>query len=210
MTKTGNPWLDIPLADYEAHMALPGVGQAPLLADVLAAALRELAPSSVAVLGCAGGNAFDRISPSTRVVAIDINPEYLERLRQRFAAALPRLEVIAADLVADDISTAPVDLVFAGLVFEYVDAGRALDRARELLLANGALVGVLQAPSATNPAVTPSPFTSLGKLANAMRLVAPSELAALAAERGFRQKSEQTLQASGGKELIVQRFHRVT
>ena len=27
-----NPWLEIPLADYEGHMALPGVAQAALLA----------------------------------------------------------------------------------------------------------------------------------------------------------------------------------
>ena len=28
-----NPWLDIPLADYEAHMALPSIGQSRLIAD---------------------------------------------------------------------------------------------------------------------------------------------------------------------------------
>jgi hypothetical protein len=27
---TRNPWLDIPLGDYEAHMALPAVGQSQL------------------------------------------------------------------------------------------------------------------------------------------------------------------------------------
>ena len=54
-----NPWLTIPLADYEAHMALPQVGQARLLADLFAAELRVGSPSSVAVLGCAGGNGFE-------------------------------------------------------------------------------------------------------------------------------------------------------
>ena len=29
------PWLQIPLADYEAHMALPDIGQAQMLADLL-------------------------------------------------------------------------------------------------------------------------------------------------------------------------------
>ncbi len=41
-----NPWLTIPLADYEAHMALPQVGQAQLLADLFAAELRARSPSS--------------------------------------------------------------------------------------------------------------------------------------------------------------------
>ena len=57
-----NPWLTIPLADYEAHMALPQVGQAQLLADLFAAELRERSPSSVAVLGCAGGKRFAVLS----------------------------------------------------------------------------------------------------------------------------------------------------
>ena len=37
----GNPWLTIPLADYEAHMALPQVGQAQLLAPERLAVLAE-------------------------------------------------------------------------------------------------------------------------------------------------------------------------
>jgi hypothetical protein len=34
---TPSPWLDIPLADYEAHMAHPSVAQAPVLGDLLEA-----------------------------------------------------------------------------------------------------------------------------------------------------------------------------
>jgi hypothetical protein len=65
-----NPWLTIPLADYEAHMALPQVGQAQLLADLFAAELRERSPSSVAVLGCAGGNGFEHAPAALRVVGV--------------------------------------------------------------------------------------------------------------------------------------------
>jgi len=36
-----NPWLDIALADYEGHMALPNVGQAQILSDVFARALSK-------------------------------------------------------------------------------------------------------------------------------------------------------------------------
>jgi len=31
-----SPWLTIPLEDYEAHMALPAVGQSQILAEQLA------------------------------------------------------------------------------------------------------------------------------------------------------------------------------
>src|SRR5438309_637460 len=51
----GNPWLQIPLTDYEGHMSLPYVAQADLLADLFGLALQRHLPDSVAVLGCAGG-----------------------------------------------------------------------------------------------------------------------------------------------------------
>ncbi|RPI77037.1 MAG: hypothetical protein EHM45_10650 [Desulfobacteraceae bacterium] len=60
-----NPWLEIPLCDYEGHRALPQVAQARLLADVFARALGRYSPESVAVLGCAGGSGFERIDPET-------------------------------------------------------------------------------------------------------------------------------------------------
>jgi hypothetical protein len=56
-----NPWLEIPLEDYEGHMALPAVAQAPYLAGVLGAWARSQGSRSVAVLGCAGGNGFDAL-----------------------------------------------------------------------------------------------------------------------------------------------------
>jgi hypothetical protein len=49
-----NPWLGIALSDYEAHMALPEVGQAQMLADVFAGHLDIRRPGSLAVIGCAG------------------------------------------------------------------------------------------------------------------------------------------------------------
>lgn len=46
-----NPWLDIPLTDYEGHME--HVGQARMLDRVFGQALQSLQPQSVAVLGAA-------------------------------------------------------------------------------------------------------------------------------------------------------------
>ncbi len=51
-----NPWLHIPLADYEAHMALPEVAQAEMLAEELEIAIRRRVPDSCAIIGCVGGN----------------------------------------------------------------------------------------------------------------------------------------------------------
>jgi hypothetical protein len=48
-----SPWLTIPLEDYEAHMALPAVGQAQMLAEQLAILIERRAPASAAVMGAA-------------------------------------------------------------------------------------------------------------------------------------------------------------
>lgn len=95
-----NPWLYIPASDYDAHMALPEVAQAQALSSLMAAALAEYAPSSLAVIGCATGNGFEHINTAhtPRVVGIDINPDYLKILGVRFGGRIPRLELIEADI----------------------------------------------------------------------------------------------------------------
>lgn len=100
-------------------MALPDVAQAKLLADIFERMLRERAPASVAILGCAGGNGFDRIDPrvTTQVVGLDINPAYVAAARERFQQRLPGLELIVADFHQDEVRIAPVDLVFVALLF---------------------------------------------------------------------------------------------
>lgn len=115
-----NPWLEIPLEDYEAHMALPNVGQAPLLAGLLAGAVYRYEPHSLAILGCSGGNGLERILDTQvqRIVGIDINPDYVERTRLRFSNRMPGLELFVGDLQKDEFDFEPVELVFAGLFFE--------------------------------------------------------------------------------------------
>ena len=92
-----NPCLEIPQADYEGHMALPSVAQAPFLADVLASTVRSLEPSSVAVLGCAGGNGFEALPPDRiqRLVGVDINPAYVAAARSRHQGRFMNLEPLA-------------------------------------------------------------------------------------------------------------------
>jgi cyclopropane fatty-acyl-phospholipid synthase-like methyltransferase len=203
-----NPWLAIPLADYEAHMALPQVGQARLLADLFAAELRGRSPSSVAVLGCAGGNGFEHAPSTLRVVGVDLNADYVAAARARFAHRLPRLELHVADLERTELVLGPVDLVFAALVLEYVEPGAVLERIRAWLAPHGTLTTVLQLPSAEADEITPSPFTSLARLAPRLRLLSPEQLARLAARSGFQALEARTVAASGGKRFAMQSFAR--
>jgi len=182
-----NPWLDIPLADYEGHMALPEVGQASLLAETFERVLREYRPGSVAVIGCAGGNGFERIDPAVtrRVVGIDINADYLEQARARWEARLSGLELVEGDVQDARLRIAPVELIYVALLFEYVAADAALAWCRASLDGEGCLVTVIQLASPERDAVTPSPFAGVHLLAGIMRLLSPDELRDCAAVAGL-------------------------
>lgn len=177
-----NPWMSIPLSDYEGHMSMPDIQQAQMLADCFAKLLEEYSPESVAVIGCAGGNGFNAICKETtkRVVGIDINPEYLRQVSLRYSKSL-KLELYEDDIQNFSSSLAPVDLTYAGLIFEYVDLERTFATlSRSICKPDGMLGAVLQLPSESISEVSPSPFTSLNKLSSIMKLVSPEDLKTVA------------------------------
>src|SRR5215813_11300375 len=99
-TAMHHPWLEIPIVDYEAHMALPSIGQAQLLATALQRTVAEFQPRSLAVLGVAGGNGLELVERAIvrRVVALDFNPDYLAICSQRFASSFTEFEPVLHDL----------------------------------------------------------------------------------------------------------------
>ena len=195
-----NPWLEIPLEDYEGHMAWPSVGQAQFLAESLASSVRALSPKSVAVLGCAGGNGFDMLPPQQvqRVVGVDINPNYISVAEQRHQGSFTKLELHCADFLVDGFVFEPVDFVFAGLLFEYVDLTKCLSKIKQVLAPGGHLCAILQLPNSEISAVTPTPFESLSKLSGHIGLVSPEVFELQATLIGFRiQSSKQSTLGSG-------------
>lgn len=205
-----NPWKDIPLADYEGHMAQ--VAQAQLLADVFGEVLKEYSPRSIGVIGCAGGNGFEKVDPQVtrRVVGVDINRDYVDQARIRFCCRIPALELYVADIQTDNPVLLPVDVVFAALVFEYVDVAAALNTIRSMLNPGGVLVSLVQLPSAEASAVTPSPFSSVQALASCMRLVSPEVLKELAVSRGFESARSRVIDSPGGKQFHIHSFRAMT
>lgn len=94
-----------------------------MLSDLLAKTIGQFSPSSVAILGCAGGNGFDRI-PETiqRIVGIDINPAYIDETYRRYQNRFTNLELIAGDIQQPEINFAPVDLILRDVeIFESGD-----------------------------------------------------------------------------------------
>jgi SAM-dependent methyltransferase len=205
-----SPWLDIPLADYEGHMSLPRTGQADMLATHFSALLAEWTPTSAAVIGCAGGNGFDRLNVAVtrRVVGIDINPHYIQELAYRYAASIPGLELYVRDIQEPVDRIEPVDLIYAALVLEYVDPVPVLRNLRAICRPEGILATVLQLASDRAATITDSPFASLQGLAPAMRLLSPGELTGTAVEAGFAPLASRRIALVSGKEFMAQIFQR--
>jgi Methyltransferase domain len=203
-----NPWLRIPLAEYEGHMALPSIGQAQMLADRFGSALVRCSPASVALIGCAGGNGLDGVALGSvrRVVAVDINSDFAEMTRLRYAGKISGLEVHCADVQSELLRFEPVDLMYAALIFEYVDVPATLATLRRNCRANGMLATVLQLPHADQDSVSPSPFESLRLLAPVMKLVAPLELCEYAVAAGFAPTDGEAIVLPSGKQFWEQNF----
>ncbi len=195
-----NPWLEIPLADYEGHMALPEVAQGAYLGETLERYVRGHAPRSVAVIGCAGGNGFDRLAAQRvpRVVGADINPAYLAEAKRRYSGSLQRLELVCCDIASGQCQFEPVDFIFAALVIEFAGVPSALASLRRSLQPGGVAAAILQCPHASIGAISPSPFASLAKLAPILRLIPPEQFQQDAEQAGLVVRaSSQHVLASG-------------
>jgi SAM-dependent methyltransferase len=204
-----NPWLNVPLADYEGHMALPGIEQAQLLSDIFAEALAKFSPSSVAIIGCAGGNGLERIAPTiTRVVGVDLNPHFVAETRARFGSQIENLELMVGDIQNPEVWFAPVDLIFLGLVLEYVNVEIVMARMPSMLTARGHLVTVLQLPNVGQQQVSPSPFKSVSPVGEIMHFVPPARLRESVEAEGYIQLESRVVVSRGGKAFQMQVFGR--
>jgi len=204
-----NPWLALPLEDYEGHMGSTAVNQLKPLADLFGEALARLRPRSVGLLGVAGGNGLEHVDSTltTRVVGIDVNPAYLAATRQRFPD-LRGLELHCADLQHQLLDVEPVALVHAALVFEHAGTEQCLDNAVSLVSGGGHLSVVLQLPSGGQPVVTPSAFASMETLAGDFAFVDPHHLRRMLAQRELRLTHQARVTLSSGKAFWSGYFER--
>jgi len=205
MNHSDNPWLGIPYQDYETHMASPEVGQLQFLNAAFKEILTIRRPKSLLVPGCAAGNGFEHIDPAVtkRVVAVDINPDYLMALRERFPGLAGHMEVVNQDILMCGFKDKSFDLIFAGLVFEYLDAPAALAQFRTWLKKNGALAVVLQLPDDRLPAVTETACAALQRLAPIMKLLTQEAFDSAAIAQGFERIDATVRCLSSGKCMYV-------
>jgi SAM-dependent methyltransferase len=136
-----SPWLDVPEVDYVGHMSSPTVNQRSVLSRLMGDALESVRPRTMLVLGCSTGNGLEHVNPevTTRVAVMDLNPEYLRRLGERFPNPGFELDVQWADLADAVLEPQAFDLVHAGLVLEYLEWPLLLPRVATTLKFGGVL-----------------------------------------------------------------------
>jgi trans-aconitate methyltransferase len=192
-------------------MESPAVGQRPVLRRLLGDAIKVHRPQALLLLGCSDGDGLEQVDPliTTQVTCVDINPAYLELLRSRFPHPAYARTLQCADVAELLLEPASFDLVHAALLFEYLPWPIVMPRLASALRPHGALSIVLQLPSLTDPAVTPTPFTSLRQLETIFQFVDPNDVLRRAASLGLALHSRRTVPLPAGKAFEVLHLSRV-
>ncbi len=200
-----NPWLNISASDYEGHMNLPEVNQLSFLGNVFKASLAKYDNSSIAYLGCATGNGLEYISneKTHKLTAIDINPEYLEILRNRYQNKIPSLETIETDLNDFQGNCQQYSLIFAGLLFEYLPPNPLLKKISNWLKKTGVMVVVLQLKDKQIKKVSDTTYSSLKKLDPLMNLVSDQDFKLMAKESGLKELEGKRVTLESGKTFYI-------
>ena len=207
--RDANPWTTIPAADYEGHMGSGGTDQTRVLADCFAAAYRAVRPRALAVLGCGPGTGLEAVDLAIthRLVAIDVNAEYVALARTRHARLAPVTEWICDPVETCTFAPASFDLVHAGLFFEYVDLDVVGALVTRWLAPGAALSVVLQLPGG-DAVISPTAYPSLNRLASIMRLVPPEALVAALSPHGLGLEEAREIPLPRGKRFLAACFRR--
>src|SRR5664279_4546914 len=146
MMTDSNPWLQIPLDDYERHMSHHMVGQAVLLNALTKKYLEEIKPSTAVFLGIAGGNGLEHIDHTITksVYGIDINPEYLHTASERLQHTIPSLQLLNLDITRHPETICQADFIWAALVLEYTGIDKVLAFSANNMRKGGHLVVSIQ------------------------------------------------------------------
>ncbi len=200
-----NPWNDVPLEIYESHMSLSDVAQLQALNDIMREQVKAACPGaeSAAVVGVAGGNGLEHCLKRFKLVyGIDVNPDYLKICAQRFGPAVDKkLRLMEIDLSRHEAALPKVDMIIADLLIEYVGTDIFCEKA---VTAQAQYVScVIQGSDNGQSFVSESPyqaaFQSIGKL---HQDVDEAELTKLMAQCGYNLVYREISDMPNGKRLI--------
>jgi len=182
-----NIWNTIPLEDYELHMQHETVGQLHLLNDLTKKYLRKLSPDIVMFLGIAGGNGLEHIDNkvTSQVFGIDINQNYLDETKKRFEDQIPNLNLINIDISSGKTEKiTKANLIWAALIFEYVETGSCFEFINNNIQENGYLIVTIQENNGVS-SVSQTGIETIKSAGQIFRLISESDLVSVADKFGF-------------------------
>lgn len=187
-------------------MSSSQVHQLEPLSTLFAQVLSRTRPTSVAILGVAGGNGLEHINPEIthRVLGIDFHPDYLAQVQARY----PQWEMLQHDLTQPLPPIDPFDLVYAALVLEHTGLGTPVENALALLAPGATLAVVLQLPSTLAPGVSTGTYASIQQLGSIFRFIDPDALLAELSGKGLNLLEHSQTPLASGKALWLGLFRK--
>jgi hypothetical protein len=181
-----NPWLDIPLEDYERHMSHEMVGQSTLLNCLTKKYLEIIKPGSAIFLGIAGGNGLEHIDNhfTKTVVGIDINQDYLDTAFKRYNHRITSLQLMNLNIIQHSKKIFEAEFIWAALIAEYTGVDKVLDFSKNNISKGGHLIFSIQSNN-NRPSVSPTGIESVKKAGGIFSVVNPEDLLRKSEESGF-------------------------
>jgi predicted TPR repeat methyltransferase len=203
-----NPWLEIPLADYENHMSHHLVGQSVLLNSLTKKYLDEIKPKTAVFLGIAGGNGLEHIDSNftQSVYGIDINQEYLDATFKRYNHTIASLQLMKLDIVEHSERICKADFIWAALILEYTGIEKVFEFCSNNICKGGHLVVSIQSNN-NKQTVSNTGIETVKKAGDIFSIVDPGDLIHKAAISGYRQIGKEENALPNGKSIIT--FHFV-
>ena len=203
-----NPWLHIPLEDYERHMSHHLVGQSTLLNALTKKYLDAIKPETVILLGIAGGNGLEHIDNqiTQSVYGIDINQVYLDIAFKRYKHRISSLKLMNLDITKHSENICQADFIWAALVLEYTGIDKTLSFCTNNIHKEGHLIISIQANNNIS-SVSPTGIESVKKAGEIFSIVEPEALLSKAAENGYKFMGKEENILPNGKSIIT--FHFV-
>lgn len=204
-----NPWNEIDLNIYEAHMSR--VLQLQTLNHIVSQQLKDYDHTNVTILGIAGGNGLEYIDVANtdRVYVIDVNRHYLDACVDRYPELSSILKPIHCDLSDDDVVLPYANITIGNLVVEYLgeeNFAKLLGKNRDRL---DVLTCVIQKNNGNNVVSESGMASAFDSILAIHHDIDPSELSDNLSKEGFEQIKEIVYPLPSGKELLRIDFKRI-
>lgn len=204
LLNSNNPWMQIPIADYEQHMSHSSVGQLSLLNLLTKKYLEKLKPAICLFMGIAGGNGLEHIDNniSKKVIGIDINREYLDVCYKRYHDKIDSLQLLELDITKDTGHICSADFIWAALILEYAGIEKCLEFSKNNILRGGHFIVTIQSNNNLQ-SVSPTGVESIKKVELIFRPVDPEVMLIKTKESGYILVDREVNQLPNGKSFLT-------